>query len=236
MLVEQIPPIDTWGTEVITVPFKTRNGDIVKVIASQDSTAVFITTTNIENGRVSGTPDFILGAGEYRELFIDGYSTIRSNYPIAVFQFSRSYTTDNVIISDPFMLYVPPFKQWRNSYAIATAPFNLQLEGTITGRTAYVNYTNIAVPIKHFNTSLLSVNNQTVNASDFKPIRYSDGTIWGYGAQLILDGGAQVIRHHDPNATFLLTVYGFSNQMSYGYSGGSKLQSQIGKNSLPGNK
>ena len=229
MLVEQIPPIDTWGTEIITVPFKTRNGDIVKVIASQNSTAVFITTTSIENGNVSGTFDFILGAGEYRELLIDGYSIIRSNYPIAVFQLSRSFTTDNVIISDPFMLYVPPFKQYRNSYAIATAPFNPQLEGTVTGRIAYVNYTNVAIPIKYFNVSSFSVNNQAVNISDFKPIRYSDGSIWGYGAQLILDGGSQVIRHHDSNATFLLTVYGFSNQMSYGYSGGLKLESQIGK-------
>ena len=229
MLMEQIPPIDSWGTEVVTIPFKTRNGDVVKVIASQDSTTVFVTTTNIMNGKVSTVPAFKLNAGEYKELVIEEFSIIRSNYPIAVFQFSRSYTTDNVIISDPFMLFVPPYKQYHNSYAIATAPFNPQLEGTIAGRTAYANYTNIAVPAKYFNITLLTVNNQVTDVSAFKPIKYSDGSVWGYGAQLMLNAGAQAIRHQDPNAMFSLTVYGFSNQMSYGYSGGSKLESQLGK-------
>ena len=229
MLVEQIPPVDTWGTEIISIPFKTRNGDVIKVVASQDSTTVFVTTTNIIDGKVSNIPAFRLNAGEYKELVIEEFSIIRSNYPIAVFQFSRSFTIDNVILSDPFMLFVPPYEQYHNSYAISTAPFNPQLEGSIAGRTTYTNYTNIAVPVKYFNTSLLSVNNQTTDPSAFKPIKYSDGSVWGYGAQLMLNAGAQVIRHQDPNATFTLTVYGFSNQMSYGYNGGSKLESQLGK-------
>ena len=228
MLMEQIPPIDTWGTEIITIPFKTRrNGDLVKVIASQDSTRVFVTKTDIVNGKVSNIPVFTLNTGEYKELLIEDFSVIRSNYPVAVFHFSRSFKTDNVIISDPFMLYVPPYEQYHNNYAISTAPFNPQLEGTIAGRTAYTNYTNIAIPAKYFNTSLLTVNNQTINASDFNLIKYSDGSVWGYGAQLTLNAGAQVIKHEDPNASFLLTVYGFSNQMSYGYTGGSKLESLI---------
>ena len=230
MLMEQIPSIDTWGTEIITIPLKTRkNGDLVKVIASEDSTSVFITTTDIVNGKVSNIPDFTLNAGEYKELLIEDFSVIRSTYPIAVFHFSRSYRSDNVIISDPFMLYVPPYEQYHNNYAISTAPFNPRLEGTITGRTVYADYINIAVPIKYFNASLLTVNNQPINVSDFKAIKYSGGSVWGYGAQLKLNAGAQVIKHQDANATFYSTVYGFSNQMSYGYAGGLKLKSDIGK-------
>ena len=230
MLMEQIPSIDTWGTEIIAIPLKTRkNGDLVKVIASQDSTRVFITTTDIMNGKVSNIPVFTLNAGEYKELLIEDFSIIRSNYPVAVFHFSRSYRSDNVIISDPFMLYVPPYEQYHNSYAISTAPFNPQLKGTIAGRTVYADYINIAVPIKYFNASLLTVNNQPINVSDFKAIKYSGGSVWGYGAQLKLNAGAQVIKHQDANATFYSTVYGFSNQMSYGYAGGLKLKSDIGK-------
>ena len=228
MLMEQIPPIDTWGTEIITIPLKTRkNGDLMKVIASQDFTRVFVTKTDIMNGNVSNIPAFTLNAGDYKELVIEDFSIIRSNYPIAVFHFSRSFTADNVIISDPFMLYVPPYEQYHNSYAISTAPFNPRLEGTLVGRTAYSSYGNIVVPARYFNANLLTVNNQTINASDFKPIKYSDGSIWGYGAQLKLNAGAQVIKHQDSNATFSLTVYGFSNQMSYGYAGGLKLESDI---------
>ena len=233
MLMEQIPPIDTWGTEIITIPFKTRkNGDLVKVIASQDSTRVFVTKTDIKNRKVSDISVFTLNAGEYKELLMEDFSIIRSNYPIAVFHFSRSFRSDNVLISDPFMLYIPPYEQYHNSYAISTAPFNPQLEGTVAGRTAYVNYINIAVPARYFSASLLMVNNKPVNASDFKPIKYSGGSVWGYGAQLKLNAGAQVIKHQDPNATFSITVYGFSNQMSYGYAGGLKLESDIGKTAI----
>ena len=37
MLIEQIPPIDTWGTEVVTIPLITRSADTIKVFASQAS-------------------------------------------------------------------------------------------------------------------------------------------------------------------------------------------------------
>ena len=157
------------------------------------------------------------------ELEVNDFMLIQSNHPIGVFQFSRSYTTDNVIFSDPFMLSVPSCEQYRDSYVVAPAPFDPSIEGSVTGRIAYANYTNIAVPVEHFNASLITVNNNTINTSDFKPIRRADSSIWGYGAQLLLDEGAQVIKHQDPNATLSVIMYGFSNQMSWGCTGGTGL-------------
>ena len=236
-LIEQIAPIDTWGTEVVTIPLRTRTGgDIIKVFASEDSTTVNVTRTALNSSTVTSDPSFILNANEFRELLIKDFSLIQANYPIGVFQFSRSFTTDNVIISDPFMLSVPPCKQYRDSYVVATAPFDLSIEGTftghfgnITGRFVYANYTNIAVPAKYFNASLITVNNNIANASEFRPIRRADNSIWGYGAQLLLDEGAQVIRHQDPNAALSVTLYGFSNQMSWGCTGGTGLLSALRK-------
>ena len=43
------------------------------------------------------------------------------------------------------MLLVPPYKQYHNSYAVATAPFEPSIAETVKDRIAYVNYTNIAV-------------------------------------------------------------------------------------------
>ena len=43
IVIEQLPPIDTWGTEVVTIPLKTRSGDVLKVFASQDSTTINVT-------------------------------------------------------------------------------------------------------------------------------------------------------------------------------------------------
>ena len=223
MLIEQIAPIDTWGTEVVTIPFITRSADIIKVFASQDSTTVNVTRTNISSGMVTSDPSFTLDHNQFRELVISDYTLIQSNNPIGVFQFSRSYTTDNVITSDPFMLSVPPCEQYRNSYVVAPAPFDPSIAGTVAGRVAYVNYTNIAVPAEHFNASMITVNNNPINTSEFSPIRRADNSIWGYGAQLLLDKGAQIIRHHNPNAALLVTLYGFSNQMSWGCTGGTGL-------------
>ena len=220
MLIEQIPPIDTWGSEVVTVPLKTKEGDIIKIIASQDATRVNVTYTNIDDGIVTKDDTFILNGGQYKELLIKDFSIIKSDHPIGVFQLAKSYTADNVIISDPLMLLVPPYEQYRNSYAVATAPFEPLIAGTVKDRVAYVNYTNIAVPAEYFNASLLTVNNKTVNASDFKPIRRADNSIWGYGAQLVLDEGAQIIQHQNPNAVLSVTLYGFSNQQSWGCTGG----------------
>ena len=127
------------------------------------------------------------------------------------------------------MLLVPPYEQYCNSYAVATAPFEPSISKTITGRVAYVNYTNTVVPAEYFNASLLTVNNKTVNSCDFKPIRRSDNSIWGYGTQLILDEGAQIIKHQNPNAVLSMTLYGFSNQQSWGCTGGIGLSPISGK-------
>ena len=225
IVIEQIAPIDTWGTEAVTVPLRTRSADIIKVFASNDSTTVNITRTDISSGMLNNidSTSFTLNRNEHMELTIDDFTLIQSNNPIGVFQFSRSYTTDNVIISDPFMLSVPPCEQYRNSYAVATAPFDPSIEGTVTGRVAYVNYTNIAVPAEYFDASMITVNNNPIDASDFSVIRRADNSTWGYGARLLLDEGAQIIQHQDPNAALLVTLYGFSNQQSWGCTGGTGL-------------
>ena len=227
ILIEQLQPIDTWGTEVVSVPLRTRSGDLLKVFASEDSTTVNVAYTDISSGTVT-TDSFTLSRNGFRELgnsalttgAISGFALIQSNNPIAVFQFSRSFTTDNNIISDPFMLSVPSCEQYRDCYAVAPAPFNPATIGNVDARVAYVNYTNIAVPAEYFNASLITINNSPANASEFRPIRRADDSIWGYGAQLLLDEGAQEIRHQDPDAALSVTIYGFSNQQSWGCTGG----------------
>ena len=222
ILIEQVPPIDTWGIEVVTIPLITRSADTIKVFASQDSTTVSITRTDISSGVVTSDPSFTLNHNGFRELVISDYILIQSNNPIGVFQFSRSFATDNEIDSDPFMIWVPSCEQYRDSFAVAPAPFHPSIEGTVVGRDAY-NYTNIAVPAEYFNASMITVNNNPINASEFREIRRADNSIWGYGARLELDVGAQIIRHQDPNAALSVTMYGFSNQMSWGCTGGTGL-------------
>ena len=223
MLIEQVPPVDTWGTEVVTIPLITRSNDTIKVFASQASTTVNVTHTNISSGMVTSDPSFTLGRHGFMELVISDYTLIQANNSIGVFQFSRSFRIDNEIDSDPFMMWVPSCEQYHDSFAVAPAPFDPSIAETVSGRVAYANYTNIAVPAEYFNASMITVNNNPIDASNFRAIRRSDNSIWGYGAQLTIDAGAQVIRHQDPNAALSVTMYGFSNQQSWGCTGGTGL-------------
>ena len=231
MLIEQIPPVDTWGTTVVIIPLKTRSGDLVKVFAADNSTTVNITQTDFNTGKVTNDPSFTLDSGEYREIVISDYILIQSNRPIGVFQFSRSWQSEGVRVSDPFMIYVPPIEQYRNSYAVATAQFDPSLEGTAERplRVPYINYTNIVVPAEYFNVSLMTINNSPANVSDFVAIRNADNTIWGYGAQILLDEGTQIVSHQTNEAKLGVSLYGFTYLMSWGYSGGMGLVPIEGK-------
>ena len=77
MLIEQIPLIDTWGFEVVTIPLKTKGGDTIKIIASQDATRINVTYTNIDDGLVTS---FTLNAGKFKEITIKDFSLIQSVY------------------------------------------------------------------------------------------------------------------------------------------------------------
>ena len=74
MLIEQVPPVDTWGTEVVTIPLITRSADTIKVFASQASTTVNVTRTDISSGMVTSDPSFTLDRNRFMELVISDYT------------------------------------------------------------------------------------------------------------------------------------------------------------------
>ena len=220
MLLEQIPPTYTWGNEVATIPLITKANDVIKIIASQDSTNVDVTYTDYVTGSVKSTSTFSLNLGQFKELIMGDYALIKSNHPIAVFQISTSSYTDNNLKSDPFLLMVPSRKQYLNSHTITTAPFQLDLEGRIPNFVTYTHYINIAVPAEFFNANQIVMNGRAIGVSVFKPIRFSNNRIWGYGAQLKVEPGIYVVKHLNRKALLSVVVYGFTTQMSYGYCGG----------------
>jgi len=99
-LYEQMYPVKTWGFEYITVPFRERiGGDVVKILAAREGTEVSV------NGA-----QYQLDAGEYVQVRLEVVSVINANKPIAVGQFGRSGTCDNVR-GDPFMIMISPNEQ-----------------------------------------------------------------------------------------------------------------------------
>lgn len=74
---------------MVTVPLKTKpEGDIIKVIAAQDSTTVNVTRTSINTGTVTAQSSFILNTGECRESLNKDFTVIETmnNHSIGVDQ------------------------------------------------------------------------------------------------------------------------------------------------------
>lgn len=100
-LYEQALPIKAWGNNYATAPLMTRNGDLYRILASQNATTI----------NVNGGANINLNAGQYHEVTLTPGSFITSNKPISVAQYSRGTSCDGVT-SDPFMIMLSPVEQF----------------------------------------------------------------------------------------------------------------------------
>ncbi len=110
ILVEQIPPVDTWGREYAVGTLERRTSSVVRVIAGEDDTPI----------RVNGMPVALLQAGEYwDDVSVTTPLWISSDKPIMVVQFSKGFDSgDN--IGDPSMIVLPPVESFQKQMVIAT--------------------------------------------------------------------------------------------------------------------
>lgn len=190
-LVEQMPPTSTWGKQFVTVPLATRlNGDTFRFLASEDSTELSI------NGTLTAT----LSKGEFHETIITDSSLIESSKPILTVQYANSTSFDSQT-GDPFMMLIPPYEQFQNSYTVTTPSEGFS-----------VNYANIVVPSSAI--SNVTFDDGTVAEGDFTQIGSTDF----YGAQVALTVGSH---NFAAPKGFGIFTYGFAEYNSYGYPGGS---------------
>ena len=195
-LVDQMPPIDTWGRRYVTVPFATRaNGDRFRFIAGTDGTEV----------RVAGALVATLDRGKFHEMVLVNRSEIVSNHPIQVAQYANSSTFDSTT-GDPTLMIVPPVEQFLSSYTVA-AP-------TTTASPAFVWDTNfVNVVVKAGDVGSIELDGAVINPALFLPIDTS-----GYfGAQVPVAPGSH---HLEADQPFGVYSYGFDQFDAYSYPGG----------------
>jgi len=180
-IVEQLPPISTWGQSFVTMPLATRTGgDTFRVLASQDVTTVSI------DGAVAVT----LNRGEIYETILSSPATITADAPVLVTQYSNSSGFDGVT-SDPFQVVIPPFEQFLASYTITTPA---------TGFTT--NFVNVVAANAAIGTIMLD--GIVIPAADFTPI----GSSGFSGTQVAIALGSHALSGPIP---FGITVYGFAS-------------------------
>ena len=109
-LVEMMPPVNQWGETFMARASTRADGDVFKVIPSQDTTLLTIGTTTITLTEAGNDYTFRLTA--------DSTVYIKANKPVMVTQFLRSLSPAGGAAShkDPAMMVLPPREQWRPMY------------------------------------------------------------------------------------------------------------------------
>lgn len=192
-IVEQLPTTDAWGRAFVTLPLATRLlGDTFRFVAALDNTEVFV------NGVLVATLD----RGGFHEQIIDGPAEIRATERILVAQYSNGSSFDGVI-SDPFVMLIPPFEQFLAAYTVTTPASGFDS-----------HFINVVTDPSGIGS--LSLDGVPVDAGDFVPIAAS-GFV---GAQLSIAPGSHNLNSTVPFGAF---IYGFADADSYGYPGGQAL-------------
>jgi RHS repeat-associated protein len=194
-LIEQLPPVSTWGRRFVTVPFATRTGgDVFRFLAARDGTEV----------RVNGALVATLNRGQFYEQILTAASEITANQPLLVAQFAHSSQFDSTTgYADPTMMLVPPYEQFLPSYTIAapTTGFNN-------------NFVNVVVATSGVGT--VKLDGAPISAGLFVPI----GSSGQSGAQVPVTPGAHRLEGSQPFGVF---SYGFDQFDAYGYVGGTSM-------------
>ena len=206
-LFEQIPPVHSLGRKYFTVPLKTRDHDIYRVLATENNTTV----------RVSDEPFFYLNRGEFKEfeLYQDSPKQIISDKPILVTQFSLSQNTDSIFTAgngDPFMLVLNSVQQSINEVNFVNFQSPL-----IPADSTYIGIKKHFVNIVALSTDVPGIQLDGVSfQSEFNQFAGSDYSF----AQIETGPGTHRLVNVNGTNGFLAYVYGFGKWESYGYGSG----------------
>ena len=218
ILIEQVPPLNTWGTTFVTNPLKDRpGGDTYRVLAAQDGTEV----------RFNGALVTTLNQGAFFEGVLTAATVIETSGPALVARYANSNAFDGTatIGADPFMAYLPQH--------VVTTPdayggpqFTTNAESSAThvfGR----NDINLVVPANAAGTGPETVQ---LNGAPIPPAQFTQlGSTAYYTTQLDVPLGTYQLQ---APVGIGVVVYGFGSpsvvttsiqQMSYGFSSGYRL-------------
>ena len=193
-LVEQLFPLELWGTNFVTVPLATRlKGDTFRCVAMLDGTTV----------RTNGVALPGLLRGQFNEVQLATKAQITSTKPIQVAQYADSSDFDFVEKSDPFMVLIPPTSLFATNYVVQTPTVDFTDD----------NFINVMAPTASAAAGHIFLDGLAV--SSFLPIGAS-----GYsGAQMPVPNGPHTLYSTDSSA-FGIIVYGWAEYDAYGYPGG----------------
>ncbi len=215
-LLEEMPPIGTWGKNALLVPYvqppfiNPEGNDLFRILAANDNTKINI------NGLLIAT----LNKGQYYEGNLTQSGYVTASAPILVSQFKKSSGfrsgAQATPLSDPFEMLIPPVEQFMTDYRIV----NVQAYELSTSDNNYVKvysmqYVTIVAPDTALQSVLLDSVNVPVNRFTSMP---SSG--FSYANIQVSDG----VHTINADAKVGVYVYGYGAANSYGYVGGMSMK------------
>lgn len=203
----QAMPTKYWGNTFALTASSSRPCDVIRVLALNDETTVYINGDSVYTFDFATNPkrywDFEIGTnGAYAK---DGSCMLTTSCPCAVhlFMVSQQHHGDKNSNGDPAMLWINPIEQQIDQVTFATY-------ASSNGTTFH--YTNVVTD----QPDLMTLDGLSI-ASNFKPV---SGSNRYHYAQISLGNAAATHTLKSNGSNFIAHVYGFTENESYGYSAG----------------
>ena len=174
-IVEQLPPVSSWGKQFITVPLASRkNGDTFRIVAANDETPIYINNSHV----------ITLQKGQYHEFILTNPSIVESGKPALLAQYSNGQEFDG-IQADPFMMLVTPVGQYLSHYIVSTPADGISR-----------NYINVVIPESSRNNLMLDGKKVETTFSTLEGTRYQT-------TQIAVDPGQHIIEASTPFGAYI---------------------------------
>jgi len=204
-LIEQVPPVTSWGRVFYTMPLATRRSYIIKMLSSINLTKIDLYCNNFHES-------FVINAGQYyaKTLSQQENCVIYSNNLVLIAQFS--YGQDEDGFGDPMMMIVPDVLQFTDKFTTSTIR-------NVT-RSGYKHFVNIIVLAEFYQPDMIHLisggNKTSLKTQEWVPIKV-EHFIKAYATQVTISEGLAEIIHENEYALMTVLNYGFASQGSYGH-------------------
>lgn len=179
-LVEQLPPVSSWGKHFYLGKLKERSKYTYRVVAAENKTRVFEDSKLVAVLERAG--DF------YENINVFNHLQVTADKPVLVAQFAQGFKNGDSV-GDPMMILVSPTQQFLKDYRFAT-PINGD----------WHHYINLVAPTTSIGS--IRLNGRKVDSALFEVLGESRYSI----AQVQIPYGTHVIRGDE---AFGLYSYGF---------------------------
>jgi hypothetical protein len=183
-MIEQMPPVNLWGTSYATAPLRTRNSDFYRILAAIDDTMISL----------NGVPTKQLDRGEHYEIETGQAMIIEANHPILVAQYSASDSHDgDQVSSDPYYYLPKRNKSYEWDFTRDIPNYTAVNEVFIDPAPA-ANYVIIMMPPSGIGS--LTVDGEAVPENSFETNK--DIVNGYYMAQIALSAGEHTLSANEP--------------------------------------